>query len=50
MATEDLVYLLDREGVETGVALDKLIAVAEWIEGVLGPLPDRVYRAGGFSV
>lgn len=47
VATEDLVYLLEREGVDTGVDLDKLIEVAEWLEGVLGrPLPGRVYRAG----
>ena len=31
--------------------LDKLIEVAEWLEGVLGrQLPGRVYRAGGFSL
>ena len=49
VATEDLVYLLDREGVETGVDLDQLIRVAEWLEGVLGrQLPGRVYRAGRF--
>ena len=47
VATEDLVYLLEREGVETGVDLDELIVVAAWLEGVLGrPLPGRVYRAG----
>ena len=50
VATEDLIYLLEREGVDTGVDLDELIAVAAWLEGVLGrPLPGRVYRAGGFS-
>ena len=49
VATEDLVYLLDREGVETGVDLDALIGVAEWVAGVLGrELPGRVYRAGPF--
>ena len=47
VATEDLVYLLEREGVETGVDLDALIRVAEWLEGVLGrTLPGRVHRAG----
>jgi len=51
VATEDLVYLLDREGVETGVDLDRLIGAAEWLEGVLGrQLPGRVYRAGRFPV
>jgi (R)-citramalyl-CoA lyase len=49
IATEDLVYLLDGEGVETGVNLDPLIGVAQWLEGVLGrALPGQVYRAGGF--
>ena len=47
IATEDLVYLLEGEGVETGVDLDALIAVSEWLEEVLGrPLPGQVYRAG----
>ena len=49
VATEDVVYLLEREGVETGVDLDALIAVAEWLAALLGrALPGRVYRAGGF--
>ena len=46
VATEDVLYLLDREGVETGVDLDALIAVAQWLEELLGrELPGRVYRA-----
>jgi isopropylmalate/homocitrate/citramalate synthase len=50
IATEDLVYLLEGEGVETGVDLDALISVSEWLEGVLGrTLPGQVYRAGGFA-
>ena len=50
VATEDLVYLLHGEGVETGVDLDALIAVSEWLEGVLGrALPGQVYRAGSFA-
>ena len=49
VATEDVVYLLEREGVETGIDLDALIAVAEWLEQLLGrTLPGRVYRAGRF--
>lgn len=49
IATEDLVYLLNRQGVETGVDLDALIGVAGWLEGVLGKaLPGRVYRAGNW--
>ena len=50
IATEDLVYLLHGDGVETGIDLDALIAVAEWLEGVLGrELPGQVYRAGSFE-
>ena len=50
ISTEDLVYLLEGEGIETGVDLDALIGVAKWLEGVLGRrLEGQVYRAGGFS-
>ena len=50
IATEDLVYLLEREGVETGVDLDALIRISEWLEGVLGRrLEGQVYRAGTFN-
>jgi hydroxymethylglutaryl-CoA lyase/(R)-citramalyl-CoA lyase len=49
VATEDLVYLLEGDGVETGVDLDALVAVSAWLEGVLGrPLEGRLYRAGVF--
>ena len=49
VATEDLVYLLEGEGVETGVDLDALIAVSEWLEGLLGRrLEGYLYRAGPF--
>jgi hydroxymethylglutaryl-CoA lyase/(R)-citramalyl-CoA lyase len=47
IATEDLVYLLEGEGIETGVDLDALVRVSEWLEGVLGrQLEGQVYRAG----
>ncbi len=36
VATEDLVYLLEGEGIETGVDLDALIATSEWLAGLLG--------------
>jgi isopropylmalate/homocitrate/citramalate synthase len=50
IATEDLVYLLHGEGVQTGIDLDALIAVAAWLEDLLGrPLPGQVYRAGTFA-
>jgi isopropylmalate/homocitrate/citramalate synthase len=49
VATEDVLYLLDRERVETGVQLDALIELARWLEALLGrELPGRVYRAGAF--
>ena len=47
VATEDLVYLLEGEGIETGVDLDALIAVSTWLESLLGrKLEGYVYRAG----
>jgi isopropylmalate/homocitrate/citramalate synthase len=47
VATEDLVYLFHGEGIDTGVDLDALVDVAEWLAGILGrELPGRVYRAG----
>ncbi|MDQ3778435.1 MAG: hydroxymethylglutaryl-CoA lyase [Actinomycetota bacterium] len=50
LATEDLVYLLEGEGIETGVNLDALIAVSEWLEQLLGRrLEGYVYRAGAFA-
>ena len=50
VATEDLVYLLHGEEVETGIDLDALIGVSEWLETLLGrELPGQVYRAGTFE-
>jgi hydroxymethylglutaryl-CoA lyase/(R)-citramalyl-CoA lyase len=47
IATEDLIYLLEGEGVDTGIDLDALIRVSEWLERLLGrTLPGYVYRAG----
>jgi isopropylmalate/homocitrate/citramalate synthase len=47
VATEDLVYLLHGEGVETGIDLGELIEVAQWLESLLGrQLPGQLYRAG----
>jgi len=45
VATEDLVYLLGGEGIDTGVDLDALIDVSQWLEGLLGrTLEGYVYR------
>jgi hydroxymethylglutaryl-CoA lyase/(R)-citramalyl-CoA lyase len=50
IATEDLVYLLHGEGIDTGIDLEALIGVATWLEGVLGrQLEGQVYRAGTFA-
>jgi isopropylmalate/homocitrate/citramalate synthase len=49
VATEDLIYLLEGEGVETGIDLDKLVGVSHWLEEVLGrTLEGYVYRAGSW--
>lgn len=50
IATEDLVYLFDGEGVESGIDLDALIATSQWLEGALGRrLEGQVYRAGAWA-
>ena len=47
--TEDLVYLLHGMGHETGIDLEALIGVAEWMAQQLGKdLPGQVYKAGNF--
>ena len=49
IATEDLVYALEREGIDTGVDLEALIGVAAWIADRLGrTLDGQLYRAGVF--
>ena len=46
LATEDLVWMLDGLGIQTGVDLDALVATSVWLEGILGrPSPSRVVRA-----
>ena len=49
IATEDLVYLLRGMGVNTGIDLDALIAVSQWLGGQLGKeLSGMLARAGDF--
>ena len=49
IATEDLVYMLERAGVQTGVNLDKAISAAEYLESALDKtLPGMVMKAGNF--
>lgn len=46
LATEDLVWMLDGLGIETGVRLDRLVATSTWLAGHLGrPAPSRVVAA-----
>jgi len=47
LATEDLVYMLQGMGIETGVDLDKLIEAGRVAETVVGRrLPGKVHQAG----
>jgi hydroxymethylglutaryl-CoA lyase/(R)-citramalyl-CoA lyase len=46
VATEDLVWQLERDGVRTGIDVDALLEVSAWLEGVLGRrLEGYLYRA-----
>lgn len=48
LATEDLVWLLDGLGIETGVDLEALVESSVWMAAQLGrPSPSRVVRALG---
>ena len=47
--TEDLVYMLTRCGVRTGVDLERLVATAEWLQQTLGrSVPGMLLKAGNF--
>lgn len=49
LATEDLVYLLDRQGVRSGVNLDGVLAAARFIASQLGgEIGSKVGRAGAW--
>jgi hydroxymethylglutaryl-CoA lyase len=50
IATDDLLYLLDRSGVETGVSLDKIIETSLWLDEQLGSrgIPAMLPKAGIF--
>jgi len=49
IATEDLVYMLNRGGVETGVDLAAIMDACSWMNDVVGrQLPAMVSRAGNF--
>ncbi len=47
--TEDVVYLMSRMGINTGVNLDSLISTAHWLSDRLGrPVPGALSKAGSF--
>ncbi len=47
--TDDLLYMLRRSGIETGLSLEKIIAVSEWLEQELGRgVPAMLPKAGVF--
>jgi hydroxymethylglutaryl-CoA lyase len=49
IATEDLVHLLDRMDIPTGVRLEPLLATSHWLEEVLDhPVPGQLGRSGPF--
>ena len=49
IATEDLVYMLERAGFDTGYDLDALIDTARWIGQQIGrPTPSALSRAGAW--
>jgi isopropylmalate/homocitrate/citramalate synthase len=49
VATEDLAYALEREGIPTGVDLDALVLISEWLEGIFGrKLEGQLHRAGAW--
>ena len=49
IATDDLVYMLDRMGLETGWELDALLPTAAFLTTLLGhQVPAMLPRAGSF--
>jgi isopropylmalate/homocitrate/citramalate synthase len=51
IATEDLVYLLEGMGHETGIDIDALIACSLWLGEQLGcELPGQLRKAGNFAL
>ena len=49
--SEDVVYMLDRAGMDTGMDLEKLIEASNWLSGVMGrKLPGMVAQAPRFPM
>jgi len=49
VATEDVIYMLEKSGIRTGVMLPQVVEAAGWLAGVMGrPLPAMVSKAPAF--
>jgi hydroxymethylglutaryl-CoA lyase/(R)-citramalyl-CoA lyase len=49
VATEDVVWQLERDGVRTGIDVDALVEISRWLEGILGHrLEGLLYRAASW--
>ena len=49
VAAEDVVWMLERAGFETGISVDRLLETSTWLEGVLKrPVAASLGRAGPF--
>jgi hydroxymethylglutaryl-CoA lyase len=47
--TDDLLYMLDRSGIHTGISLEKIIATSQWLQEQLGrSTPAMLPKAGIF--
>jgi hydroxymethylglutaryl-CoA lyase len=47
VASEDVAYLLERSGIETGLDLPKLVETARWLGGVMGKdMPSMLSKVG----
>ena len=47
--TEDLLYMLDRMGIATGVSLEGMIETGNWLQDRIGrPIPGMLMKAGPF--
>ena len=49
--TDDLLYMLNRSGIKTGISLEKIIATSKWLEEELGrSIPAMLPKAGIFPL
>ena len=49
--SEDVIYMLERGGFQTGYDLDAVVDTAQWLSGVMEKtLPGMVSKAGGFPI